>query len=270
MVGRGVIILLTGSKGDSLYARSVTGSSVLEENVKYMGKFWQRLLVVGLLFFLSGCAAPHQARILWPAPPQTPKLEWIGVYYTESQLKKSDGERALDAFLGESGKGLLFPWGIVADGNGRVYVADPGQANVVIFDFNTRKVGLLFKRMSGKPYGLTIDAAGRIYVVVPARKNVLVVGPDHKPLFNFGDKVLTKPNKIVVDDVRKKIYVSDIGAHTVEVFDMKGQHLKTLGGPGDALGRLYGPTGVAVDKLGNLYVSEALNARIQVFSPEGK
>lgn len=243
---------------------------VTEDDVKNRSFLQQLFLLAGLLFLLSGCATPSAPRILWPAPPQTPKLEWIGVYYAESQLETSAGARALEALLGESGKKLLFPWGIAADGKGRVYVSDPGQANVLIFDFNARKVGLLFERMDGKPYGVTVDNSGKIYVVVPENKNIVVMAADHRPLFSFGEQVLEKPLKVVVDDVRQRIYVSDIAAHTIEVFDLRGQHLQTLGGEGLALGKLRAPSGVAVDKSGNLFVTEILNARVQVFSPEGE
>jgi DNA-binding beta-propeller fold protein YncE len=55
------------------------------------------------------------------------------------------------------------------------------------------------------------------------------------------------------------------------VFDLSGNLVRTVGsGRGDCDGCLLFPTFVAVDSGGNVYVSNTLNARIDVFDPDGK
>lgn len=46
--------------------------------------------------------------------------------------------------------------------------------------------------------------------------------------------------------------------------------LLQVGGNGDGAGRLGGPSGLAIDAVGRMYVSEAVNARISVFEPDGR
>lgn len=221
---------------------------------------------------LAGCSAKNpDFRVLWPPPPQTPKMEFLGVYYSERDLHKSDRDKLIASMIGgEQGLAFDFPFGIASDSQEKVYVSDSGKKQIHVVDFGKGRISRLGVSTAGAPMGITVDSNGNIYVVVAETKNVLVYSVDHKPLFNFGSDVFEKPTKVALDEERGKIYVTDIKKCTVEVFDLKGNHLSSFGSPGVGDGQLWKPTGLAVDDEGNIYIAENLNARISVFDINGE
>ncbi len=66
------------------------------------------------------------------------------------------------------------------------------------------------------------------------------------------------------------LYVSDTGNFRVLRFDPDGGLVGSYGGVGKALGRFARPKGVAVDRAGRIYVTDAAFENIQVFSDDGK
>ena len=58
--------------------------------------------------------------------------------------------------------------------------------------------------------------------------------------------------------------------HRIQVFTPEGQFIRAIGGAGREPKRFRHPTGIALDKFGNLYVSDMGNDRIQVFDKELK
>lgn len=60
------------------------------------------------------------------------------------------------------------------------------------------------------------------------------------------------------------IIVSDFHNHKIKVFDSDGTFLHSFGSNGEGNGQFNAPTGVAVDKMGNILVADWGNSRIQV------
>jgi streptogramin lyase len=82
------------------------------------------------------------------------------------------------------------------------------------------------------------------------------------------------PNGLAVDRLGN-IYVGEdsVGGHggVVHVFDPQGQPLATWGGgPGSGEGQFNFITALAVDELGNVYVADFENTRIQKFDARGQ
>lgn len=127
---------------------------------------------------------------------------------------------------------------------------------------------------------LTIDSAGDVYVVdgsYPTYNRVQKFTAAGAFITSFGNKgsepdgfygagvaAATPSNIYVVDTFNKRIqqYTSTVPPTTF-AFNA------TLAGPGTGDGQLVSPLGVAVDPLGNLYVADNGNERIQKFDPSG-
>jgi len=230
------------------------------------------VLLLLFVLLMAGCAAekPHY-RFLWPAPPETPRMELVDVYYSQLQFEKSQSDVSLELLLGQpEAKPFIFPFGIASDGKGLVYISDPGAHNIRIYDFNMKSVDYMFKKPAEEFKYLDIGRDDRLYAVVPKKQSVLVYGPDHRPLFRFGSDVLKKPSGIAVDDERQRIYVAEIRQGVIRAFDLEGNYLDTFVDDEEGRGRLGGPAGLAVDAEGNIWVAEALSARITKISPEGQ
>jgi uncharacterized protein (TIGR03663 family) len=74
----------------------------------------------------------------------------------------------------------------------------------------------------------------------------------------------------IAADGQGNLYVADTGAHQIHVFGPDGALLRSFGGLGSEVGKLYEPRGVAVDAQGNIYVADTWNARVVKYGPEGR
>ena len=81
---------------------------------------------------------------------------------------------------------------------------------------------------------------------------------------NHGDE-LCNPESITVDP-NNFILVTDTGNHQVVIFDPFGNLVHKFGSRGSGDGEFLFPCGIAVNKNGDIYVSDHVNKRIQIFS----
>lgn len=231
---------------------------------------------------LGGCAsappAPEEPRMVWPPPPLPPRIEFIRNISSEDDLKSEKSfASSVATFLG----GEQIPEGRIAqpaalaiseDGQ-RLYVADPLQHKVFIFDFAAKELGKI--ESVGYPTGVALDDQENVYVTDGVRKSVVVFDRAGKQLREITDGSFVRPNGVAVDSRHDRVYVVDTGnaeakEQNVKVFSRSGQRIGAIGGvPGGDFGQFSYPTFVTVDGEGNVYVSDTLNARIQKFDAKG-
>lgn len=233
-----------------------------------------------LMLIISGCAAPPvKERYFWPPPPDTPRIEWLGAYQSQLDLKEKG---VLDVILGEEAPtGLERPMFIAADGKGKVYVSDLKKQAFMVFDMNARHVHMLggdkARGLFELPTGVALDGEGNIYAADSKSRKIFVLDPQEnvRPPVDLS-KELASIASIAVDKVRKHLIVPDVKGHKVAVYDLvAGSVIQTIGKEtagksGDEDGQFNYPTAAAVDGKGNIWVCDSMNARIQQFSPEGK
>jgi len=79
----------------------------------------------------------------------------------------------------------------------------------------------------------------------------------------------TAPLGVAIDPDRQRIYVTEsAGERLVRVFDMSGKPVAALSPP-DTTASTRAPVYVAVGPGGNVFVSDRLRNRIDVYSPSG-
>ena len=122
--------------------------------------------------------------------------------------------------------------------------------------------------------GLAIDDNDRLFVTDSKLHHVLVFNAQHQQEAVVGADILVDPGGIAIDRARNRRYVADATAGSVAVFDT--QTLKLVGYFGSPTkpgrrdnGTFQGPTNVAVDRKGIVYVADTLIYRIQIFDPAG-
>ncbi|MBI3996241.1 MAG: SMP-30/gluconolactonase/LRE family protein [Candidatus Omnitrophica bacterium] len=244
--------------------------------------------IVSLLVLLSGCATtgPQKvAEILWPPPPETPRIKFVGVLRNQEDLRalqggKSGREWFEEALLGPKKvtSALLQPMGLALSRDGtRLYLTDYAKPDVLVFDFATKHVRSLGGNGGGcqSPLGVAVDAADNLYIVDSTPKRIRVFSPSGAALRTISHESLERPTGIAVDAARDRIYVADSATasakqHVIRVFDLAGTYLYALGGEGSAGGPLAFPTYLTVDGQGQLYVADTVNGRVQVFDSEGR
>lgn len=226
-----------------------------------------------LFFLTTACAPVAKDRFFWPLPPEQPRIEFIGVYNNESHMLTGNFDSMSYAFTGGSGKSLRQPIAVAADGHGKVYVSESVKNTVKVLDFVKRTIDDYNSTGFKLPFGLDIDRKGNLYVVERGGGFVSVFNPERAPLLTFGAGELGEPIRIAIDDERGRIYVSDRKDHQIKVFNLEGKLIQSIGGAkgvrSSEPGEFNGPNDLEIDRAGNLYVCDQLNARIQVFDPAG-
>ncbi len=235
-----------------------------------------------LIVAVSGCATvekPQIKELLWPEPPLTSRIKFVGVLRNQDDLGKSSGELFAEALIGKKVPiSLSQPMGVAPSCDGsRLYVSDYGKGTVFVFDFEARRVWFLRPDMYPlvRPLGIAVDENENVYVVDSAQRLVRVFDPSGKYLRKVFHESLERPTGIAIDSKGRRIYVADSSRkgsynHVVHVFDIDGTYLKAIGGKGAEGGKFLFPTYLALDQKGNLYVADTLNARVQAFDPEGR
>ena len=66
------------------------------------------------------------------------------------------------------------------------------------------------------------------------------------------------------------MYVADWRNDRIQKFSPDGQHLASFGQSGSGVGQFNRPSGVCVDKDGDIYIADRQNDRVQVLAPNGR
>lgn len=258
-------------------------SSALSQLNKAMDQFTShvlRLTVFASLALLIGCAGPQQEvkkrRYFWPPLPDIPKLEWIGAYSGQNDFPKTPAQKFKESIVGETdSRPFQKPWGVVSDGEGKVYVTDTQAAAVVVFDMNAKSVEKLGKERYESPLehpmGIALDASNNVYVADSKKNKIFVFTREGAPLTAIGDTgVLNWPTGIAINTKTGRLYVVNNASHNIAVFDLTGKHLFSFGRRGSLERSFNYPVSVAIDSKGDIVVSDTMNARIQIFDQDGK
>ena len=211
-----------------------------------------------------------------------------------------DGEEYITEFGGYgTGPGqFMWPMSCALDSNTNVYVSDEYLDRITIFNKDGEYVSHWGTSGSGdgeldRPAGLAIRD-DILYVVDSRNHRVQRFTLDGQYLSQFGsfgsgNGELNTPWGICIDH-DGNVFIADWRNDRIQSFTADGQWLATFGQPGQpgggdaSIAREHGgirlvnrpvglfnrPTGVAVDKDGDIYVADWLNNRVQVLTPEGR
>ncbi len=232
--------------------------------------------------------------LVWPSPPNIARIHWVDYFAgaridytpaTATRAKVSWMDRLAGGVPAEE-KGnnknfpfqMIGPYGIAIDSKGLVYVADQRVGAVFIFNMETRETHLIkngFEAHFGWINGLAIDDDDRLFVSDGKMRRVVIFNAKHEAE-NQITEGLVDPVGIAIDSTNRFVYVVDTQQDQVLVYD--ADSLKLLrrigtGGKNHFLttpGDFGAPQCVAVDKDGNVYVTDTLNNRVEIFDADGK
>ena len=231
-------------------------------------------------------------KIVWPQPPNIARIRYQAYYAGEklpdfnaktktkggwmdrvagvSEDKGPDAALRNHFFMGE-------PHGVAVDSKGKVYAADGKVGAIFIIDTETRDTQMI---KNGKNanfkliMGLAIDDNDRLFVADAQARHVLVFSAVHS-MESVISEGIVDPVGLAIDTENRFLYVADVGLDQVLVYDADSFKLlrkigttgknHTLTTPGD----FAKPSAVAVDRDGNLFVADMLNARIEIFDADG-
>ena len=222
--------------------------------------------------------APEGKRLVWPGPPEVPRYLYAGQLLGDVNYRKQDDFQGVGGFLrwlagiitgDKPPVGLQRPQNGVTDEAGRIYVTDMSRQAVFVFDPAAGGLAV-WDKAEGlanfvAPAGIALGPGGGLLVADAGLGIVARLDREGNPGASFGRGVLKRPTGIAYDAKSDRIYVADTHAHDVKVFDGQGRLLKIIGRRGEGAGEFNYPTHLAFAH-GELYVADAINNRIQVFS----
>lgn len=224
-------------------------------------------------------AAQKTPTLVWPLPPEKPRIKFIAAIYGAPDVEPIKKASFLDRLAGiekrEFKPTFIKPYGIATDSHNRIYVTDSGQGLVFVFDRDNKQVSYLGRSTQVRlrvPIGIAVDAKDRVWVADAVGQHVYAFDPDGTVLMALGRQgEMENPTSVAVDDARQRIYVVDSRQHQVLVYDTEsGQLVSKFGERGRGDGQFNFPTNVALDREGRVYVTDTMNFRVEVFSPDGK
>jgi DNA-binding beta-propeller fold protein YncE len=169
------------------------------------------------------------------------------------------------------------PLNLAVDDNGWLYIADGVLEQVVILDTNENLVATIGGKGKMKPRDVALTK-DRIYVGDLQDRCIHVLDKNSRtPLFDIPRAAdatninarLFQPINIALD-AQGRLYVSDFGAYRVQIYDVDGKYLRTIGHYGDNFGEFARNKGVAVDRANRVYVADAAGQLVQMFDENGQ
>lgn len=230
------------------------------------------------------------SKIVWPNPPAITRIKYLNYFCAEKLTPKTNQkpkvawmDRLSGVVTGETKADkprfqLVTPYGVAVDSKGRLYVADSKVLAVFVFDTQTKDVELIKNGVHarfGWITGLAVDDADRLFVADSKMRRVVVFNPQRQ-IEGLISEGMVSPGGMAIDTENRFLYVPDAELDQVLVYDADppykllrkigtGGKEHTLTAPGD----LARPSNVAVDQDGNLYVTDTLNNRVEIFDAEG-
>ncbi len=223
-------------------------------------------------------------------PPSQPILKPYGVVIASNQLFVCDTQaRCVDILdlvqktmrqLAPTGLGKLgTPVNLAVEPDGTSYVADSGRNQVLIFGPDGSLRGVIGEDGSLRPTSVALTS-DRIYVTdlkghcirvyeKAIRSQLFTIPRNPEADEEKEPGKLFMPVSLAIDP-QGRVYVSDMAACMVQIYDADGKHLRSLGSRGDYPGQFARPKGLAVDRESRIYVVDAAAEVCQIFDAEGK
>jgi sugar lactone lactonase YvrE len=262
-----------------------------------------RLSLAALLGLVAGCKTPSApgtgGPVFYPPPPAAPRLQFLTSYSSGQDLGGGPGKYAVFVVGKEPVKQPIGkPYGVALRHN-KLYVCDTAATAIDILDCQTRQFRFFTPAGEGQfasPVNIAVDHDDTRYVADTARGQVLIYGADDSFRGAIGERVnapakahakttapapraapadtvaAMKPTDVLIAGDR--LYVADLKNRCVRVYDKARRELLFTiprdATAADAQTKLFGPTNLAGDSQGRVYVSDFGGFRVQQYDADGK
>jgi trimeric autotransporter adhesin len=188
---------------------------------------------------------------------------------------------------------LRYPISVAVDASGNIYIADANDHRIRMVTMSTGIIttlagnglsgysgdgGLATTARLSSPFGVAVDALGNIYIIDSGNHCIRMVTKSTGNISTVGggDGGLTTSGTLsdTAVDESGNIYIADTGSDCIRMVTMSNGIVSTVAGTGTfgysgdgglaTSAELRGPSGVAVDASGNIYIADQANYRIRM------
>jgi len=240
------------------------------------------LLALILLVMMVACVTPPvkddasvKMVLSWPASPAAPRIQWLREIRYPARQNRRPGfwQRLKEVLAGRSRTPMIKPYGLYIDDHQHLFIVDPGRGVVHFLD----QAAGIYRCIPAlgspivlqSPIDMAGDGQGQYYLTDSQAGSIYRYRLDADKLERLTGSPLIRPTGIAWHPKNNLLYVAETGRHQVVAFDLQGIERLRFGRHGDAPGEFNFPTAICVDHRGQVLVTDALNARVQVFTPEG-
>ncbi len=231
----------------------------------------------------SGCTAVWvpdseipDRRLQWLDASGRPLLGHIETLKGFHETGSSPGSIARSIIFGRSPDATFVrPVAVAVGADGRIAVVDAGCACVHFYSPDEKRyrriLGMPGERLNS-PVSAIFDGDLRLYVADSAGSSVFVfnaLGEGERVLRGAGGTPFRRPTGLAFAKEAKTLYVTDTAVHSVYAL-RDDDLLFRIGGRGIEQGSFNFPTHLIALDDGTLYVTDAMNFRIQSFDGAGR
>ncbi len=215
--------------------------------------------------------------IVWPKPPETPRIKFLNSVKNPSDFSISQGifKSFIDYIAGKTIHSIVTPYGVETDLKGNLYVVDTYLKIVHVFNVEQKEYYSFPKDKTqfSTPIDLAIDSKrGRIFVS-DSQQGVVKIFTDNGKKYTkeFGKSIFERPTGIAINKKTSELLIVDTLSANIFRYDLDSLNLKGIfGRDGEGGGKFNYPTHIWVGKDGDIMISDSLNFRVQIFSPNGR
>lgn len=198
----------------------------------------------------------------------------ISVYSKDFKFIRSFGKPG----QGFDDGGLHYPANLVFNLDDNLIVLD-ATLRVQVFDsFTGEFISRLECLHLVRPMGIAICQSGNVIISDIQSHRIYVYTSEGNFIRRIGEAgreygQLWNPVGVAVDPLNDNIVVVEAGTHRIQIFDPMGKSLRIIDrlvGGGRVFGTLQYPSGVCIDKEGNIVICDQEHHRICVVSREGE
>lgn len=231
------------------------------------------LLALNVAAILSASGGEKAAPRAWPPPPAKACIVYERSISTPQDVgaKPSALSRVAKLLTGANQDlaALVRPFGLGLDEAGNLLVTDTGASAVCCLDFQNKK-WLRWEKVGNVRFQSPVAVARRdqtIFVADTVLGKVIAFDLEGRPRFEI-TRNIERPSGLALSGSR--LYIVDVQRHCVVMTDLEGHFVSEFGNRGNGTGQFNFPTHVAVDRAGQVSVTDSLNCRVQVFDSDGK
>ena len=229
------------------------------------------------ILLAAGCTTtkePPAEAIFYPPAPAEPRLQYLTGFSGSTDLvpAKSPFKKFLLGETAADRTDIVKPYGMAIQGT-KLYVCDTIGAQVHVLDFEDRTWEHFRPKITGgikKIITIAVDRENTRYLADPMRGEVIINSPEGISAGSIAGEKTMKPVGLAVSDNR--IIIGDLEQKKVHVYDKAGRSLlfSIPLNPDNEQEQLFGPTNIALDDQGNIYVSDTRAYRVQKYDAAGK